>query len=97
MNEMQLFRQAGLDLRIHLIDHVLGAYHGGINAGYDFFEEFHITVFSSDNSLPVPLVHVEGVEVTQFFIGANGVHVGIDAVAGFDIVFGQRQSLPFGQ
>ena len=95
--EVQLVRQAGLDGGEHLINHVFGAYHGGIDAVYDFFQEFDAAVLRGDDPFPVPLVHVEGMQVAQFFVGPDGIHVRIDAISGFYVVFCQGEPFPFGQ
>ena len=36
-------------------------------------------------------------QVAQLLVGANGVHVGVNAVAGLHIVFGEGEALPLGQ
>ncbi len=36
-------------------------------------------------------------QVAQLFVGTNGVHVSVDAIARFDAVFAQYQAFPFGQ
>ena len=36
-------------------------------------------------------------EVVHLLVGAYGVHVGIDAVARLDVVFGQCEAFPLGQ
>ena len=50
-----------------------------------------------DDLLPVPLVHIHRVEVIQFLVPADGVHVGEQAVAGAETVLMQGQPLPLGQ
>ena len=36
-------------------------------------------------------------EVIQLLVSTNGVHVGVDAVARLNVIFGQGQALPFSQ
>ena len=44
--------------------------------------------------LPVPLIHVYGVQVVQLFIAAYGVHIGIEAVAWVEVVAVKRHAFP---
>jgi hypothetical protein len=60
-------------------------------------EEIHVPVGAGDDLLPVPLVHVDGVDVVQALVPADGVHVGIQAVAGVEAVPLEGQALPLGQ
>ena len=51
-----------------------------------------------DDLLPVPLVHIDGVEVVQnLLVPADGVHVGIDALAGEEAVAVECHALPLCQ
>ena len=51
--------------------------------GYDFF--------------PVPLIHINGVDIVRNLIPAYGAHISIEAFAGLEAVFFQREAFPFGQ
>ena len=97
MNEVYVVRQEGLDLWIHFTNHVFRAAHGGIDTGYDAFQEVHCTLFRSNHSLPVPLVYIKRMNVAQLFIGTYGIHIGINSVAGFNLIVGQSDTFPFGQ
>ena len=94
MYEVQLLRQAGLDLRIHLVHHVFRTHHGSINAGNDFFQEIHVAVGLGDDTFPVPLVDVQRVQIAQLFVSPDSVHVCVDAISRLNAIFGQRQTLP---
>ena len=50
-----------------------------------------------DDLLPIPLIDVDGVQVIQLLVPADGVHVGVNALAGVDIVAIERHALPLGQ
>ena len=95
--EVDVVCQERFDLRIHFADHVFGAAHGRVDTGYNLFQESDATLFGGDGAFPVPLVYIKGMEVAQLLIGTDGIHVGIDAIARTDVVFGQCQSFPFGQ
>ena len=97
MDEVELFGQAGDNLRVALINHVLRAYHGGIDLADSAGEEADVAILRAYGLFPVPLVHVEGVEVAQFLIGTDGVHVGVYAIAGRNVVFGEGEAFPFGE
>ena len=63
----------------------------------NLLQEGQVTLLGAHGTLPVPLVHVQRVEVVQLFVGADGVHVGIEAVARGNAVFGQFEPFPLGQ
>ena len=46
---------------------------------------------------PVPLIHVDGMQIVQLFVRADGVHIGVNAVTSFNFVVGQGEAFPFGQ
>ena len=61
------------------------------------FEVVKVAVFGAYGLFPVPLVHIERVEVVKILAGADSVHVGIKAVARSYVIGGQLGPLPFGQ
>ena len=97
MDEVDFLGQTRFDLGERLISEVFRTADGCIDAAHHILEEGDFTLLGCDDGLPVPLVDIERVEVVQFLVGAYSVHVGIDAVARFDVVLGQRETLPFGQ
>ena len=56
-----------------------------------------VAVLAGDDLLPVPLVHVDGVDVVQLLVGTQGVHVGVDAAPGGDAQLRELGALPFGE
>ena len=38
---------------------------------------FHVSFFLGDDLLPVPLVHIDGVDVVYVLVAADGNHIGI--------------------
>lgn len=50
-----------------------------------------------DDLLPIPLIDVDGVQIIQLLVAADGVHVGVNALAGVDVVAIERHALPLGQ
>ena len=56
-----------------------------------------IAVLAFDDLFPVPLIHIDGVEVVHLLVAADGVHVGEQALAGLEVIALQRQALPLGQ
>lgn len=97
MDEGDVFRQARRDVREIFIDHQLGGFDGLVNFSDDVFEEADVAVGVGDGALPVPLVNVERVEVVEVFVGADGVHVGVEPEAGGDVVEAELHALPFGE
>ena len=97
MDEGDFFGQLRLQLRETLAHQIFGALHGGIDRTNHFLEEFHGAIFGANHTLPVPLVDIERVQVAQLLVCANGVHVGVNAITGLHIVFGEGEALPLGQ
>ena len=95
--EIDVAREEGLDLWVGLAGQVLCSQYGRVDSAHDALEELDVTLLGHHDGFPVPLVNVEGVEVVKLFVGTNGVHVGIDAIAGLDIIVGKGESLPFGE
>ena len=97
MDKVNLLWQEGLDLRISLTRQILRSADGGIDALHDILQESQRTVFPVNHSLPVPLVHIQRVQVIQLLVRAYRVHICIDAIARLYLILCQRESLPLGQ
>ena len=97
VDEMDFLREFRDDLGELHEKLVLGDLDGLVDAANGLLEETQVAVFAADDLLPVPLIHVDGVEVVQFFVGPQGVHVGVDAAPGTDAHLRQLDALPFGQ
>ena len=61
------------------------------------FQVVHRAVLGLDDLLPVPLVHIGGVEIIQILVPADGVHIGVQALAGVELVALEGQALPLSQ
>ena len=86
-----------LQLREHgAHGHFRGA-HAADNAAHNALQIFDLAVLGADHLFPVPLVHINAVQVVQLFIAANGVHIGIQAVAGIKPIVTQGLALPLGK
>ena len=94
MNEVNLLGQERLQLRVGLAHQVFRTANGSIDAVHHILQECQRAVFLTDHCLPVPLVHIQRVQVVEFLVGTDGIHVRIDAVAALHLLLGQRQSLP---
>ena len=94
MDEENLVREGGHKLRELHIELVLRHLHRFIDAADGALQEVQVPVLGTDDLLPVPLVHIDGMEVVQVLVGTQGVHVGIDAAARGDAELGQFQPLP---
>ena len=68
-----------------------------VDLPHDLAQEIEIPIGRRDHPLPVPLVDVDRVQLIQHLVGADGVHVGVDALAGREAVVGQGHPLPLGQ
>ena len=67
------------------------------NAAYRLMQQMLIARFLGNDLFPVPLVHVDRMQIVKLFIPTNGIHVCIDALARMDVIAIQRHALPFGQ
>ena len=97
MNEVYLFRKERFQLGIGFTGKKFRTENGCIDTADDTFQKGSCSVVFRNDRLPVPLVYIERMEVVQFLIGTNGVHVGINAIARLYLVVGQRQPFPFRQ
>ena len=95
MNEVYLFRKERFQLGIGFAGKKFRTENGCIDTADDTFQKGSCSVVFRNDHLPVPLVYIERMEVVQFLIGTNGVHVGINAIARLYLVVGQRQPFPF--
>ena len=71
-------------------NHVVNAADGGLQI-------VQRALFRPHHTLPVPLIDVQGMEIVQILVGADGVHVGVQTFAGHKIQIGQLHALPFRQ
>ena len=94
---MYFLGQEWLNLRIGLTSQILRPPDSCIDALHNVFEKSHRSVFPADDGLPVPLVHIERMQVVKLLISTDSIHVGIDAIARFYLILRQRESLPLGQ
>ena len=92
-----LIREFRLDERIMRADIAFGLAQRHIDIAHDFPERFLIALIRSQNALPVPLVHKDGMDVVCFLIAPDGVHIGIQTFAHGKAVVLQRHTFPFGQ
>ena len=97
MDEVNLLRQERLQLRICLTRQILRTADGSIDTLHHILQIADGALFLRYHSLPVPLVHIQRVQVVQFLVGTDGIHIRIDTMTRLNIVFCQRQTLPFGQ
>ena len=91
---VQLYPQAGEG---H-VQCFAGLAHGGDDGPDGGLQIRLVPVLPGDDLLPVPLVHIDGVDVVQIvLIPADGVHIGVQALAHVEAVALQGQALPLGQ
>ena len=97
MDEVNLLGQERLQLTVAFTNEELRTQDRSIDSLYDILQALQRAVFLPDNSLPVPLIHIERMQVVQFLVSTDSIHIGIDSVARLHIVFSQCQPFPFGQ
>ena len=74
-----------------------GGAHGVHNIPHSILQEGGGALAGGDHPLPVPLVHINAVQVVQLLVPAHGVHVGYQTLAGAETVLVQGIALPFGK
>ena len=83
-------REGDTERVVRLADRAHDVAHGALEIG-------NVPVLSRDDLFPVPLVDVDGVEVVDLLVTADGVHVGEKSLAGVKLIALERQALPLGQ
>ena len=84
-------------MRKFLVDCLFDFKKGFVDGSYGLFQIVKCAVFLADGFFPVPLVDVERVDVVKILECADGVHVGIEAVAGGYVIGSEFVTFPFGQ
>ena len=74
-----------------------GVADGAHDVAHRLLQVQHVPVFGRDMLLPVPLVHIDGVEVVHVLVAADSVHVAVEALAHAEAVVLQGLALPLGQ
>ena len=86
---------------LQLGEHGVEVHLGGADSGHDGANHvFQIrlgAVLLPDDLFPVPLVHIDGVEVVQFLVPADGVHITVQALAHPEAVILEGLALPLCQ
>ena len=86
---------------LQLGEHGVQVHLGGADSGHDgahhALEVSLVAVFQTDYLFPVPLVHIDGVQVIQIFVAADRVHIAVQALAHTEIVVLQGLALPLCQ
>ena len=76
---------------------VIGVADGPDDGTDNEFQVFQITIFLGYDLFPVPLIHIDGVNIIQGFIPAYGVHICVQSIADGKIIALQSQTFPFSQ
>ena len=77
---------------------ILGVADGADDVHHRQLQIVQVPVLRQDHLFPVPLIHIDRVQVIQLvLIPADGVHIGVQALAGVEAIAFQRQTLPLGQ
>ena len=96
-DEGDLPAQLGAQLGEADVQAVVGVADGTHDGADDELQEVQIPVFPGNDLLPVPLIDVDGMDVVQRFVPADGVHVGVQAISNGEIVALEGEALPFCQ
>ena len=92
-----MLRQLRFNIGEHLVNQILGAVHS-VEDTFDYLlEKIDSAVLLAYCHLPVPLVDIERVDVVEFLVGTNGIHIGVDAIAALDAIIGKNHTFPLGK
>ena len=97
VDEGDLLGQARLYALIGLVDEELGALDCAVDLPDRLLELLQIPLIWSDHLLPVPLVDVDRMDLVDVVVGAQCVHVGVQAIALAVAVVCQGHPLPLRQ
>ena len=89
--------QIQLDLGVHAFDGREGGADGVDDVRDGPLQLVNGPHIGGDDLLPIPLVHIDGVQGVRLLVPADGVHVGPQARVGLEAVFAQGLALPLGQ
>ena len=67
------------------------------NGLHRYSQKGFVPLLRRDDLFPVPLIHIDRVEVVKRFIPPDSVHICIQSLAGVESVAMERIALPFGQ
>ena len=62
---------------------------------YRLFQIVQTAFLAGNDFLPVPLVHIDGVDVVRRLVPADGAHVGVESFPVGKTVFAQSHAFPF--
>ena len=96
-DEGDLARKGDGDLREFALQRLAHVAHGVHDGAYRRIQKVGAAVLAGDDLLPIPLVDVDGVEIVERLVAADGVHVGIQPFVHLKAVLFERQPLPFGE
>ena len=88
--EVYFGRKEGLEGGIGFASEILGTQYRRVNTAYGLLQKAKRALLGGNNHLPIPLIYVQRMQVIQLFIGTNGVHIGVNAIARLYLIFGQR-------
>ena len=92
-----LLRQDALDIIIFICHPFFCHAQRGINGLHHCLQRLLISLLLRNDLFPVPLIHINGVDIIGILIPADGVHIGIKTLAGQETISAKSHPLPFCQ
>ena len=96
-DEGHLVAQLGAQLGVGVLQLLVDGADGVNDGAHGLLEILQRAVWAVDDLLPVPLVHVDGMNVVQILVAADGVHVGDKSLVHFEIVALEGETFPLGE
>ena len=97
MDKGYLFRKDGLNAGIVIINKKFGTDQTFVYFFYCCLEKIKRSFACFHSKFPVPLVNIERVNIIEFLIGTDCIHIGINTETGVQLQFGEFNPLPLCQ
>ncbi len=95
--EGDFIRQKTVQLRISAADKLLRILENPENAVYRIPQGFLRSFLLSDDLLPIPLIHIKGMQIVRVFVPPDGIHIRIQAFTMIKSISFEGHSLPLRQ
>ena len=79
-------------LIFHFIQGIADGFHNTFHSGLQIIK---VSIFFCDNFFPVPLIHISGMQIVQFFVTTNSIHITQQTFAYRKIIIIKCHTLPF--
>ena len=94
---MDIVRKICRQLIVLMSDKALCSANHIIDSPYFGLQEVDSPVLFGNRDFPIPLININGMGGIHWIIGSDGIHIGVEALTGFETEVGQGHAFPLGQ